>query len=95
MFGFGDIYDFLIIVVLLGVQYFLASRNSIYWGALLPIGFLIWRIYLIVTTNDNILAQVIIILIGLAFLSGQWVNGRKSVKNKQKKELLKIKVSDI
>ncbi|AMO85334.1 hypothetical protein B857_03876 [Solibacillus isronensis B3W22] len=95
MFGFGDIYDFLIIVVLLGVQYFLASRKSFYWGALLPLGFLIWRIYLIVTNNDNIIVQVIIILLGLAFLSGQWVNGRKSVKDKQKKELLKIKVRDI
>ena len=95
MFGFGDIYDVLIIVVLLGVQYFLASRKSIYWGALLPLGFLIWRIYLIVTTNNNILAQVILLLLGLAFLYGQWVSGRKSVKEKQKKELRKIKVRDI
>ena len=95
MFGFGDIYDVLIIVVLLGVQYFLASRKNIYWGALLPIGFLIWRTYLLVTTNDSILGQVILIVVGLAFLSGQWISGRKSVKEKQKKELRKIQVRDI
>ena len=95
MFGFGDIYDVLIIVVLLGVQYFLASRKSIYWGALLPLGFLIWRIYLLVTTDESILAQVILLLVGLAFLSGPWISGRKSVKEKQKKELRKIQVRDI
>lgn len=95
MFGFGDIFNVLIIAAFLGMQYFLASRNSIYWGALLPVAFIIWRVTLIFAMNDKVLAQVLIILVGLAFLIGQWVQGRKSLKNKQKKELLKMKALDI
>lgn len=95
MFGYGDIYDVLIIAVLLGVQYYLASQNSIYWGAILPTAFVIWRVYLIFTTDENVLAQVLIILLGVAFLTGQWINGRKSLKKRQKKELLKIKANDL
>lgn len=66
-----------------------------YWGALLPVVFMIWRGWLLFTTDDNVLAQVIIIVVGLAFLIGQWVQGRAALKIKLEKELLKMKAHDI
>ncbi|MFB1051014.1 hypothetical protein [Paraliobacillus sp. JSM ZJ581] len=95
MFGFGDIYDVLIIAGCLGVQYFLATRNSFYWGAILPIAFLIWRGSVIFTTEGRILSHVLIMLLGLAFLIGQWNAGRKSLKEKQKLELEKMVTRDL
>jgi len=95
MFGVGDIYDVLIIAGFLGVQYFLASRNSFYWGAILPIAFLIWRVFIIFTTDGKILSHVLIMLLGLAFLIGQWTAGRKALKEKQKQELEKMATKDL
>ena len=95
MFGTGDIYDVLIIAGFLGVQYFLATRNSFYWGAILPIAFLAWRGSIIFTADGKILSHILITILGLAFLIGQWTAGRKSLKEKRKKELEKIKTQDL
>lgn len=95
MFGFGDITNVFIGAACLGGQYFLASRHHMFWGALLPVAFVIWRGMLLFTTDDNVLAQILIIAVGLAFLLGQWVQGRKAFKIKQEKELLKMKAHDI
>ena len=95
MFGFSDITNVLIFAVCLGCQYFLSSRHNMFWGALLPAAFVIWRGTLLFTTNDKVLAQILILIIGLAFLLGQWVQGRKAFKIKQEKELLKMKAHDL
>lgn len=95
MFGFDDITNMFIFAACLGGQYFLASRHHMYWGALLPVGFVIWRGTLIFTTGDKVLVHILIMAVGLAFLLGQWVQGRKAFKIKQEKELLKMKAYDI
>lgn len=95
MFGLGDIASVLLFTVLLGVQYVLASQKNVYWGAILPVAFLSWGVYVIVTTNGHVVGQGAIVLLGVAFLCGQWVSGRKSLKAKQQKELRKMQVQDI
>ncbi|MGN7479495.1 hypothetical protein ACTHOQ_16785 [Solibacillus silvestris] len=95
MFGFGDITNVLIIAICLGSQYFLASRRHMFWGALLPAAFVIWRGTILFTTDDTVLSQILIMAFGLVFLLGQWVQGRKAFKIKQEKELLKMKAHDI
>jgi len=95
MFGFGDIYDVLIIAGFLGLQYFLSTRHSIYWGIILPVSFIVWRGIIIFTTDVNVLAQILITIVGLVFLLAQLSAGRKHLKEKQRKELEKMKSHDL
>lgn len=95
MFGFG-IYDVLIIAVFLGIQSILSSKSNLYWGAILPILFVIWRTGLFVTgNNESFLSYILILIIGLLFLLGQWTNGRISLKERQEKELNKMQAHDL
>lgn len=95
MFGFGSIYDVLIIAAFLGLQFFLSTRHSMFWGLILPIAFLIWRGTIIFTSDVNVLAEILITVIGLLFLLGQFSAGRKQVKERQKKELEKMESHDL
>lgn len=45
--------------------------------------------------DGHVVGQGAIVLLGVAFLCGQWANGRKSLKAKQQKELRKMQVQDI
>ncbi|MEK4800696.1 hypothetical protein MHI02_03755 [Oceanobacillus sp. FSL K6-0118] len=94
MFGFG-FYDVFIIAGILGVQHFLSTRDSVYWGALIPLVFVIWRTWILFNENENLLAYVLILLVGLAFLFGGWYEGRKALQKKRKQELDKMKSHDI
>ncbi|GIO22869.1 hypothetical protein [Oceanobacillus sp. J11TS1] len=94
MFGFG-FFDVFIIAAILGVQYFLSSRNSVYWGGFIPLVFVVWRTWILINEDENFLAYVLILLVGLAFLIGGWYEGRKALHNKRKQELDKMKSYDI
>lgn len=94
MFGYG-IYDVLIIAGFLAVQHFFSTRDSVYWGALIPVVFTVWRLSVIFTGDESVLSIVLILLVGLAFLIGEWVNGRKALHAKREKELEKIKSHDM
>lgn len=94
MFGYG-IYDVLIIAGFLALQHFFSTRDSVYWGAFIPVVFTVWRLSMIFTGNENTLSVVLILLVGLAFLIGEWVNGRNALHTKRKKELAKIKSYDM
>lgn len=94
MFGFG-IYDVLIIAGILGVQHFLSSRESVYWGALIPLVFVGWRTWLFFTENGNFLSYILILLVGLAFLIGGWYEGRKALHKKREQELKKMRAHDL
>ncbi|OFS64390.1 hypothetical protein [Nosocomiicoccus sp. HMSC09A07] len=95
MFGLGSIYDVLIIAAFLGLQFFLSTRQSKFWGLILPVVFLVWRGTIIFTTDVNVLAEVLITAVGLLFLLGQFSAGRKQVKERQKKELEKMTSHDL
>ena len=95
MFGFG-FYDVFIIAGILGIQYFLSTRNSFYWGALIPLIFISWRTWMLFTARiDSVLAYVLILIVGLFFLAAQWHSGRESLHNHRKKELNKMKAHDM
>ncbi len=94
MFGYG-LYDVFIIAGILGIQYFLSTRNSVYWGAFIPIIFLVWRSWILFNSNESILGHVLILLLGLAFLIGGWTEGRKSFHESRKKELEKMQSHDM
>lgn len=81
MFGFG-FYDVFIIAGILGVQHFLSTRDSVYWGALIPLVFVIWRTWILFNENENLLAYVLILLVGLAFLR-RMVRGTESSSEKE------------
>lgn len=84
MFGVGDVTEVLIIAACLGSQYIFATRRHFLWGALLPVAFVNWRLYILWTTNSNIVEQLIIIGFGLLLLLGQWKQGRKWVDERDK-----------
>ena len=95
MFGFG-IYDVFIIAAFLGIQYFLSTRNNAYWGVVVPIIFASWLTwYFRAGGIDKLLAYILILIIGLLFLFEQWNLGRKSLKKKREKELVKMQSHDL
>jgi len=94
MFGFG-FYDVFIIAGILGVQHFLSTRNRVYWGALIPFIFIVWRTGRFFNGNENFLAYVLILLVGLAFLFGGWYEGRTALHKKRKQELNKMRSHDL
>lgn len=94
MFGYGG-YDVFIIAGFLGLQYFFSTRNSVYWGGIIPVIFVVWRTWLFFANNESFLSYVLVLILGLAFLIGGWVNGRKSLIEQRKKELNKMKSFDM
>lgn len=94
MFGFG-FYDVFIIAGILGMQDFFSTRNSVYWGGFIPVIFVAWRTWILFTGNESILAYVLILLLGMAFLVGGWIKGRKSLHKRRKRELDKMKSLDM
>ncbi|WP_121641198.1 hypothetical protein [Virgibacillus sp. Bac330] len=94
MFGFG-FFDAFIAAGLFGLQYFLSSRNSVYWGGIIPLLFVVWRTWTFVNENEKLLHYVLILSVGLAFLIGGWYEGRNVVREKRKQELNKMKSYDM
>lgn len=95
MFGFG-FYDVLIIAGFLGIQYFLSTRNSVYWGAVIPVLLVSWLTWMLLTARiDSVLAYILILITGLIFLSMEWSEGRKALHRRRIKELAKMKSQDM
>ncbi|MDM5291894.1 hypothetical protein QUF81_01140 [Peribacillus simplex] len=92
-----QVYKWLIFIGIMGVQFFLSRRNNAYWGAILPVLYLVfifgWLSNRMV--NGNTFSLIIVAIGGLAILLGEWSNGRESLKKKRKKELEKMKTLDI
>jgi len=93
------VYAWLIALVILGCQYYLLRRRNVWWGAVLPAAYFLVFIYGWVSetyfTRENSTSFILALLGGLAFLLSGWINGRESVKRKEKKELDKMKLKDI
>ncbi|MCI0768317.1 hypothetical protein [Bacillus sp. TL12] len=93
------LYGFLIALILIGLQYFLSRRENVYLGMGLPVLYVVTLLYLWMSetliVKGNTLIFIIIILGGLAILLGIWIKGREELKNKQKKELKKMKTKDM
>ncbi|UXR74056.1 hypothetical protein MUA48_00830 [Staphylococcus sp. IVB6238] len=70
-----------IIICILALQYFMASRRSIIWGAILPILYVMVMIYLYVIHHfPNFLTFFLFLILGEIFLIEEWGRGRKNIK---------------
>lgn len=89
---------FLIAIAIVGVQYMLSRKNNAYWGAILPVLYMVFMTYGWVTdvfTDKNIINMVLATFGGEVVLLSAWVKGREFVKKKREKELEKMKLHDI
>ncbi|NMD69391.1 hypothetical protein HHO41_03755 [Bacillus sp. DNRA2] len=90
------LYGWLIAFGILGLQHFLSRRKSVYWGALLPVAFLIFLVVMFVKNwHGGIVGIIIPSIILLLILCVNWATGREDLKKKRKKELEKILVNDL
>lgn len=91
-----DIYRVFIYAGILAVQYFFSTRNNVYWGAIIPVGFLTVLTWMFVTNRiEHTLAFILIFLVGMLFLIAEWSSGRNSFRKRRKKELDKMKSYDM
>ncbi|UOQ49713.1 hypothetical protein MUN88_06445 [Gracilibacillus caseinilyticus] len=92
----NDIYHVFIIVALLALQYYVATRDNPYLGIIAPVLFLGWIIWRF-TINDmeSIVTCIIIVPIGWLILYAEWKSGRKYLEEKTEKELAKMKMHDL
>src|SRR5690625_1048910 len=84
------VYAWLIALVILGCQFYLSRRRSVWWGAILPIAYFLVFIYGWVSetyfTRENTTSFVLALIGGLAFLLSGWINGRRSEERRVGKE---------
>lgn len=92
-----QVYGWLIAIGVLVVQFFLSRRTNVYWGAILPVLYVVFIIiWLPERFGKEIKFSVILAAVGgLVFLLGMWLNGREYLKKKRKKELEKMELHDI
>ncbi|MFJ7747527.1 hypothetical protein [Peribacillus sp. NPDC097295] len=93
----NDLYGLLIILLVIALQHLFSTRENPYWGALLPILYLLSLVYVIMTgiLEGNIMKFTLLAVVGEFFLIGYWISGRKNISIKRKKELEKMKIQDI
>lgn len=92
----NDLYKLLIIVGILAVQYLLSTRNNVYWGAVVPVIYIILSTWMFVLDRfESILGFILYLCLGLLFLLAEWSAGRKSLNKKRTRELNKMKTHDI
>ncbi|EOO33701.1 hypothetical protein [Bacillus mycoides] len=86
----------LIYASILAVQFFLSSRNNIYWGAILPVAHIVFLTWLFITSRiESTSGFILYLLLGMFFLCIEWNLGRKYFHKKIQKELDKMKTHDM
>ncbi len=91
-----DTYRVLFIAAVLAVQFFFSTRDKAYWGAILPVAYIVFLTWMLVTNRiESLVAYILYLLLGMAFLFAEWSGGRKYLCEKRKKELDKIKTLDM
>lgn len=89
-------YGVFIIAAVLAVQFFFSTRNSPYWGFVVPIAYFAFLTYMFATNRiDNFLQYILIFILGILFLVLEWKSGRKYFNEKTEKELDKMKTRDL
>jgi hypothetical protein len=91
-----DFYGVLIAAGVLAVQYFFSTRNSVFWGAIIPVAYIVVLTWMLVTNRiESAIAFILILILGLLFLIAEWNGGRKYLREKRRKELDKMKTHDM
>ncbi|WP_226672286.1 hypothetical protein [Rossellomorea aquimaris] len=88
-------FQLLLLVVTFGFQYFLAKRDSVYWGFLIPAIFVVTMTYFVLVGQVKVLSAFLVVVVGVAFLMEEWFRGRKDLKKERTQELNKMKSQDI
>ncbi|MED4718731.1 hypothetical protein [Bacillus badius] len=90
------IYGVFIIAGVLAIQFFFSTRNNGYLGAILPVAYIVFLTWMLVTNRvESTIGYILYLLIGLLFLIAEWNGGRKYLREKRKKELDKMKTRDM
>ena len=91
-----DFYGVLIAAGVLAVQYFFSTRNSVFWGAIIPVAYIVVLTWMLVTSRiESAIAFILILILGILFLIAEWNGGRKYLREKRRKELDKMKTHDM
>lgn len=89
-------YRVFIVACVLAVQFFLSTRNNAYWGAILPVAYIVFLTWMLISNRMNsTISYILVLLLGLLFLIAEWNGGRKYLREKRKKELDKMKILDM
>ena len=91
----NTIYILLIGFAILGIQYFLSTRNRTFWGAILPTAYIIFLVALSIHEGKSFASFFLPLIGGLALLLGEWIKGREALKKKQEREMRVMKAMDI
>ncbi|AGN35217.1 hypothetical protein OIO07_17630 [Bacillus paralicheniformis] len=91
----NTIYILLIGFAILGIQYFLSTRNRTFWGAILPTAYIIFLVALSIHEGKSFASFYLPLIGGLALLLGEWIKGREALKKKQEREMRVMKAMDI
>lgn len=93
----SEVYGWAIAILVIGVQFYLSRKENAYWGAILPVLYLVFIVGWFIKKLGEVetLSLILAAVGGLAFLLSVWINGRDSLKKKRKKEMEKIELNDI
>lgn len=91
----NTIYILLIGFAILGIQYFLSTRNRTFWGAILPTAYIIFLVALSIHEGKSFASFYLPLIGGLALLLGEWIKGREALKKKREREMRIMKAMDI
>lgn len=91
----NTIFILLIGFAILGIQYFLSTRNRTFWGAILPTAYIIFLVALSIHEGKSFASFYLPLIGGLALLLGEWIKGREALKKKQEREMRVMKAMDI
>ncbi|RIU97528.1 hypothetical protein [Bacillus licheniformis] len=91
----NPIYILLIGFTILGIQYFLSTRNHTFWGAILPTAYIVFLVALSIYEGVSFASFFLPLIGGLALLLGEWIKGREALKKKREREMRIMKAMDI
>ncbi|MDR7075645.1 hypothetical protein J2Y03_000633 [Neobacillus niacini] len=91
-----DFYGVFISAAILAVQFFFSTRNNIFWGAILPVAYIVFLTWQFVMNRiESTMGFILYLFLGVLFLCAEWNGGRKYLREKRKKELDKMRTHDM
>ncbi|MFB9973708.1 hypothetical protein FPQ10_05515 [Allobacillus sp. SKP2-8] len=89
--------NMLLAIFILVLQHFLSTRNKAFWGAILPVSYVAFLIYLSLSGLIDVGSRDFwfIAILGTTILLGGWISGRESLEKKRKQELDKMTSHDL
>mgnify|MGYP001159186319 CR=1 FL=1 len=86
----------LLAIAILVVQHFLSTREKAFWGALLPVVYAGFMVYLNYSGQSADMDEFwFISILGTVILLSEWASGREAIKKRRKNELEKMKTLDM